>query len=94
MNTRLILGETIEEMEKLIAEGITVDMIAADLPYGTTSNKWDSLIDFEKLWSCYWRILKPTGIIALTASQPFTSALIMSVVTVLVETGFELLNSF
>jgi site-specific DNA-methyltransferase (adenine-specific) len=56
----------------------SIDMILCDLPYGTTSNKWDAVIPFEPLWRQYNRIIKPTGIIALTASQPFSSALVMS----------------
>jgi len=56
----------------------SIDAIIADLPYGTTQNKWDAVIPFEPLWEQYWRILKPNGIIALTASQPFSSALVMS----------------
>ena len=74
----LIQDETLEEMQKLVDKGIVVDMILADLPYGTTSNKWDAVIPFEPLWKLYWKILKPTGVIVLTASQPFTSALLMS----------------
>lgn len=54
------------------------DMVLADLPYGTTQNKWDSIINLDSLWPLYWRILKPTGIIALTASQPFTSIVVSS----------------
>jgi site-specific DNA-methyltransferase (adenine-specific) len=76
MEIKLINGECLEEMSK-IKDG-SIDMILADLPYGTTSNKWDSVIPFEPLWEQYWRILKPTGVIALTASQPFSSALVMS----------------
>ena len=56
----------------------SVNLILCDLPYGTPSNKWDAVIPFEGLWMQYNRIIKPTGIIALTASQPFTSALVMS----------------
>lgn len=56
----------------------SIDMILCDLPYGTTQNKWDSVIPFDKLWEQYERIIKQNGIIALTASQPFTSALVMS----------------
>jgi len=74
----LIQGETLEEMQKLVDKGIVVDMILTDLPYGTTSNKWDAVIPFEPLWELYWKLLKPTGVICLTASQPFTSALLMS----------------
>lgn len=55
-----------------------VDMILCDLPYGTTACKWDSIIPFEPLWEQYKRIIKDNGAIVLTASQPFTSALVMS----------------
>ena len=53
-------------------------MILCDLPYGTTACKWDTVIPFESLWKQYKRIIKDNGAIALTASQPFTSALVMS----------------
>ena len=56
----------------------SVDMILCDLPYGTTACKWDSVIPFELLWKNYKRIIKDNSAIVLTASQPFTSALIMS----------------
>ena len=56
----------------------SVDMILADLPYGTTACKWDTIIPFEPLWEQYKRIIKDNGAIVLTASQPFTSALVMS----------------
>ncbi len=56
----------------------SIDMILCDLPYGTTACKWDSVIPFEPLWAHYKRIIKNNGAIVLTASQPFTSALVMS----------------
>jgi len=56
----------------------SVDMILCDLPYGTTACKWDTIIPFDKLWGQYERIIKDNGAIVLTASQPFTSALVMS----------------
>lgn len=62
---------------KLIPDGF-VDMILCDLPYGTTACKWDAIISFELLWEQYKRIIKSNGAIVLTASQPFTSALVMS----------------
>jgi len=55
-----------------------VDMILCDLPYGTTACKWDTVIPFEPLWEQYKRVIKDRGAIVLTASQPFTSALVMS----------------
>lgn len=65
------------ELMKYIPDG-SVDMILADLPYGTTACKWDSIIPFEPLWEQYERIIKDNGAIVLTASQPFTTKLIMS----------------
>ena len=56
----------------------SIDMILCDLPYGTTQCRWDTIIPFEPLWEQYKRIIRDHGAIALTASQPFTSALIMS----------------
>lgn len=56
----------------------SVDMILCDLPYGTTACKWDEIIPFDALWGQYKRIIKDNGAIVLTASQPFTSALVMS----------------
>jgi site-specific DNA-methyltransferase (adenine-specific) len=53
-------------------------MILCDLPYGTTACKWDTVIPFEPLWAQYKRLIKDNGAIVLTASQPFTSALVMS----------------
>lgn len=65
------------ELMKDIADG-SVDMILADLPYGTTECKWDSVILFDPLWEQYKRLIKEEGSIVLFGSQPFTSSLIMS----------------
>lgn len=56
----------------------SIDMILCDLPYGTTACKWDSVIPFDPLWAQYKRIIKDNCAIVLTASQPFTSVLVMS----------------
>ena len=56
----------------------SVDMILADLPYGTTNCKWDTIIPLEPLWEQYERIIKDNGAVVLTASQPFSSTLVMS----------------
>ena len=56
----------------------SVDMILCDLPYGTTACKWDSIIPFEELWKGYCRIIKDDGAIILFGSEPFTSILICS----------------
>jgi len=73
----IYLGDCLELMPKHI-EDKSIDMIFCDLPYGTTQNKWDSVIPLDRLWSEYERTIKDNGIICLTASQPFTSALISS----------------
>jgi site-specific DNA-methyltransferase (adenine-specific) len=72
----LYLGDCLQAMPD-IPDG-SVDMVLTDPPYGTTACKWDSVIPFEPMWEHLKRITKPNGAIVLTASQPFTSALIMS----------------
>jgi site-specific DNA-methyltransferase (adenine-specific) len=73
---RIYQRECIEGMRMIPDKSI--DMILCDLPYGTTACKWDTVIPFEPLWEQYERIIKDNGAIVLTASQPFTSALVMS----------------
>lgn len=70
------LGDCLEVMKDI--DDKSIDLILTDLPYGTTSCKWDVIIPFEPLWTQYKRIIKSNGAIVLTASQPFTSALVMS----------------
>ena len=56
----------------------SIDMILCDLPYGTTRNKWDTIIPLDKLWEQYDRITKDNGAIVLTAQTPFDKVLGMS----------------
>ncbi len=72
----LYLGDCLELMKSI--KDNSVDMILCDLPYGTTQNKWDAVIPFNKLWESYNRVIKKNGAIVLTAAQPFSSALVMS----------------
>lgn len=53
----------------------SVDMVLCDLPYGTTQNKWDSVLPLEPLWAEYWRVAKPNAAIVLTARSPFDKIL-------------------
>lgn len=69
-------GDCLNIMNEI--ENKSIDMILADLPYGTTSCKWDSVIDLEKLWEHYNRIIKDNGVIVLFSAQPFTTSLINS----------------
>ena len=73
---KLYRGECIEIMSTL-PDGC-VDMVFADLPYGSTQNSWDSLIPFDKLWEAYTRVVKEDGAIVLTAQPPFDKVLACS----------------
>ena len=68
--------DCLEGMKKI--DDKSIDMILCDLPYGTTSCKWDTVIPFEPLWKQYERIIRDNSAIVLFGSQPFTSALVMS----------------
>ena len=72
----VIKGDCINVMQHL-PDGC-IDMVLCDLPYGTTQNKWDSIVPLDKLWAEYRRIVKPNGAIVLTSQGLFTAALIMS----------------
>lgn len=72
----LILGDCIEEMAALSAK--SVDLVLTDPPYGTTQCKWDAVIPFVPMWEQIRRVLKIDGAAVFTASQPFSSALVMS----------------
>ena len=75
-NLWLMKGDCLERMKE-IPSG-SVDMVLADVPYGTTACKWDSIIPLDPMWEQLKRIIKPNGAIVLFGSQPFTSSLIMS----------------
>lgn len=73
---KILKGDCLEIMQG-IPDG-SVDMVLCDLPYGVTQNKWDTIIDMNRLWEAYKRIIKSDGVIALTAQGLFTARLIMS----------------
>lgn len=74
---RIFEGDCLKILPKLPERSI--DMVLCDLPYGITQNKWDNqIIDLNKLWEQYTRIIKPNGVIALTAQGRFTGELISS----------------
>ena len=76
-NITLLQGDCLELMKKI--EDGSVDLILCDPPYGTTNTKgWDKVIDAQKMWEQYNRIIKPNGNIVLFGSQPFTSLMITS----------------
>jgi site-specific DNA-methyltransferase (adenine-specific) len=75
---KLYNGDCLEVMDKLIKDGVKVDAIITDPPYGTTACKWDSVIPFDKMWERLNKLIKPNGAIVLFGSEPFSSALRMS----------------
>lgn len=72
----IYLGDCLQLMKFI--DDKSIDMILCDLPYGVTACFWDCIIPFDQLWTEYKRIIKDNGAIVLTATQPFTSALVMS----------------
>ncbi|WNY99952.1 site-specific DNA-methyltransferase [Sulfurospirillum sp. 'SP'] len=68
--------DCLEGMKRIKSKSI--DMILCDLPYGTTQNKWDSIIPLDKLWEQYERIIKDNGAIVLTSQGIFTAKLMLS----------------
>ena len=75
---KVIQGDCLEEMDKLISEGVVVDSVICDPPYNTTNCEWDKLIPFDLMWERLNRLIKPNGAIVLFGSEPFSSALRMS----------------
>lgn len=76
MSVKLMKGDCLELMKGIPDE--SVDMILCDLPYGTTRNKWDSIISMDQLWEQYTRLLKVGGVVALFGDEPFSSSLRLS----------------
>lgn len=72
---RLYCGDCLEIMSEIDE---TVDLVLADPPYGITGCKWDTVIPLELMWRLLRQAIKPSGVILLTASQPFTTTLISS----------------
>lgn len=71
-----MVGDCLKRMREI--PDASVDMILADLPYGSTQCAWDVVIPFEPLWEQYRRVAKPNAAIVLCAAQPFESLLVAS----------------
>lgn len=72
----LMQGDCLDLMNEI--EPGSVDLVLTDPPYGTTACKWDAVIPFKPMWAGVRRVLKKNGAAVFTASQPFTSALVIS----------------
>jgi len=71
-------GDCLEVMDLLISQGVVVDAIITDIPYGTTKNKWDVIIPFAEMWERLNKLIKSNGAIVLFGNEPFSSTLRMS----------------
>lgn len=76
MINNVVQGDTIAKMKEIPDN--SVDLLLVDLPYGTTQNKWDSVISLPDLWEQYHRVVKENGAMIFTASGMFTAKLILS----------------
>lgn len=75
---KLINDDCLNAMDRLIDDGVIIDAIITDPPYGTTACKWDTVIPFPKMWERLNKLIKSNGAIVLFGSEPFSSALRMS----------------
>ena len=78
VNVDLYNGDCLEVMQSLISDGVKVDMVLTDPPYGTTACKWDSVIPFDEMWDKINQLINPTTPVVLFGSEPFMSQLINS----------------
>lgn len=77
-SVNLFQGDCLEVMDKLIKQGVVVDAIITDPPFGTTQASWDSVIPFDEMWERLNKIIKPNGAIVLFGAEPFSSFLRVS----------------
>lgn len=75
---KLYNGDCLAVMDKLIEQGVKVDAVICDPPYGTTACKWDSVIPLNEMWERVNKLIKDNGAICLFGNEPFTSKLICS----------------
>lgn len=77
-NIKLIHGDCLKIMDKLVQKGTVVDCIITDLPYGTSSCSWDTIIPFDEMWNRVYKLVKPNAGIILFGTEPFSSYLRLS----------------
>lgn len=78
MRVNIYKGDCIDIMNQLIRDGVKVDAIIADIPYGSTSCGWDNIIPFNDMWNCLKMIRKDNAPILLFGNEPFSSRLRLS----------------
>ena len=70
---KLVNADCINEMQNIGDKSI--NLILTDLPYGETRSKWDKILDFDKMWEQYLRVITDNGAIVLFGNEPFSSML-------------------
>ena len=75
---QLYYGDCLEIMDKLIEQGVKVDAIITDPPYGTTACKWDSIIPFDEMWKKINKLVDKNTPVCFFGSMPFTANLVNS----------------
>jgi len=74
--SKYIVGDIHDVIKDI--EDNSIDFLYTNPPFGITQAKWDMPLDWDNLWLDIWRVMKPTGIVALHCSMPFTYTLIKS----------------
>lgn len=85
-NVKLIHGDCLEVMDKMIKDNLKVDAIITDPPYGTIKNaeldgwknqttSWDNIIDTDKMFLYSSKLLRENGMLILFSQEPYTSKL-------------------
>lgn len=77
LTNQIILGDCIKFLPEYFHENY-FDMIIGDLPYGTTKNKWDSVLDINKLWVNIKRLRKENAVSILFGQDKFTAKMMLS----------------
>lgn len=75
MTYRLIQDDCLNAMKMLSEEGVKVDAIITDIPYGTTNCLWDAVIPFKEMWEGINSVKKETTPVLLFGNEPFSSLL-------------------
>ena len=77
-NYQLYHGDCLDVMKQLIQQGVQVDMVLCDPPYGTSACAWDYPLPMDEMWNHLKQLIKPNGAIVLFGNEPFSSHLRLS----------------
>jgi site-specific DNA-methyltransferase (adenine-specific) len=75
---RLVEGDCFKILDTLTEEGVKVDAVITDIPYGITANKWDTPIPLDNMWKSLYKVIKKDTNIVLFGTEPFASTVRLS----------------